>query len=213
MTIPPPPNHAPSAGLPTTWWSQTAATVWTPENIAAADHAQQRTADAVERIGLYITETPAERRRRLREEDDAAREAAGETPSEQARRHRAEDRDRQHTAELMAALPWRHANAERVKRFRRWCVLTTLSASVGFSVGLVQWIASQPLPIGIGLWAGAWIFDMRMRGWGRTQVSQVRGPGRVTVLVLARVPVASALAAVCGLAPLLAASGHLLHSH
>ncbi|MEE1781503.1 hypothetical protein PUR71_00895 [Streptomyces sp. SP17BM10] len=210
---PPPPNYAPTAGLSTTWWSQTAAAVWTPENIAAADRAQERTAEAIERIGLYITETPDERRRRLREEDDAVREAAGETPKQRAQRHRAEDRQRQHTAERLATLPWRHANSERVKRFRRWCTLTALSASVGFSVGLVQWVASLPLAVGIGAWIGAWALDLRMRGWGRTPVSQVRGAGRVVVLVLARVPVSSALAAVCGLAPLLAATGHLLHNH
>jgi hypothetical protein len=213
MTTPPPPKYAPTIGLPTTWWSQTQADVWTPENIAAADRAQQRTTEAVERIGLYITETPDERRRRRREEDDAVREAAGETPRQRAQRHRAEDRQRQHTAERLAALPWRQGDAARARRFRRWCTLTALSASAGFSVGLVQWVASQPLPVGIAAWAGAWALDLRMRDWGRTPVSQVRGGGRVTVLVLARVPVASALAAICQLAPLLAATGHLLHHH
>lgn len=212
-TPPPPPNYAPSVGIPTTWWSQTAATVWTPENIAAADRAQQRTAEAVERIGLYITETPDERRRRQREEDDTVRAEAGETPRERARRHRAEDRKRQHLAERLATLPWRQHHTERARRFRRWCTFTTLSASAGYSVGLVQWVASLPLPVGIGVWVGAWALDLKMRGWGRTPVSQVRGFGRVCVLVLARVPVASALAAVCMLAPLLAATGRVLHHH
>ncbi|MQS18091.1 hypothetical protein F7Q99_39370 [Streptomyces kaniharaensis] len=210
---PPPPNYAPTAGLSTTWWSQTTAAVWTPENLAAADRAQQRTVEAIDRVGLYITETPEERRSRQRQEDDARREAEGETPRERAQRHRAEDRKRQHLAQRLATLPWRHEHTERARRFRRWCTLTALSASAGFAVGLVQWAASLPLAVGIGTWAGAYVLDLKVRGWGRTPVSQVRGPGRVVVLVLARVPVASALAAVCHLSPLLAATGHLLHHH
>lgn len=210
---PPPPDYAPTAGLKTTWWAHTAAAVWTPENIAAADRAQQRTTEAVERIGLYITETPEERRRRQREEGDAARALTGETPRERAHRHRAEDRQRQHMAERLATLPWRHGDVERARRFRRWCTFTALSASAGYTVGLVQWVASLPLLVGMGAWAGAYALDLKTRGWGRTPVSQVRGPGRVVVLVLARVPVASALAAVCHLSPLLAATGRLLHHH
>lgn len=211
MTTPPaPPNYPPSVGLPTTWWRQTAEAVWTPDNLAAADAAQQRTVEAIERIGLYITETVEERHRRQRDEDDAIRALAGETPAQRAQRHRIEDRYRKHHAERIAALPWKQHHADRAGRFRRWAALTALSASAGYSVGLVQWVASLPVVVGAGAWLAAWALDLRTRGWGRTPVSQVTGPGRVAVLVIARIPVASALAAICQLSPLLAVTGHLI---
>jgi hypothetical protein len=214
---PPLPDAPPLTSVPVPldapWWSKAQAAAWTPERLAAAEAAQQRTAEAVEFIGLYLSETPEQRRRRLRDEGDAAYAAAGETARERTRRHRAEDRQHQRTAQRAASLPWRQQHTERVRRFRRWCTLTALSASAGFSLGLVQWVATLNLPLGVSVWVAAWVLDLRIRGWGSTPVSQVHGGGRIAVLVVARIPVASALAAVCGLSPLLAATGYLLHHH
>lgn len=221
MTTPPaPPNYPPSVGLPTTWWQHTAATVWTPENIAAADAAHQRTIDAINRISQTLTETPEERRRRLdAEEDDrinVARAAAGhppETDRERAQRHRQRDRERQHRTERRASMLHKIDDTERTRRFRRWCTLTALSASVGYAMGLVQWADAQ----GIGAYAvlgTGWALDLWLRTDRHnhlTRVSEIRGAVRLPLLVLVRVPVASALAAALQIGPLLAVSGHIFH--
>ncbi|MFJ2579987.1 hypothetical protein [Kitasatospora aureofaciens] len=219
---PPPPSYAPTVGLVTTWWTDTAAAVWTPERIAAAEAAQARTVEALDRLSQTITETPEERRQRLdREEDariDADRVAAGkkpETDRERAQRHKQRDRVRRHRAERYASMLHKVDSSERVRRFRRWSVLTGLSASVGYSVGLVQWADAQGIGAYVVLAAG-WALDLWMRRDAHghmTRVSQVRGAVRLPVLVLVRVPVASALAAACHLAPLLAATGRVLHHH
>lgn len=217
---PPPPNYAPSAGLSTTWWSQTASAVWTPERIAATEAAQSRTVEALDRLSQTITETPEERRRRLDTEEDAridaARIAAGQkpqTPRERAQRHRNRDRAQRHKAERRASMLHKVDSNERVRRFRRWCILTGLSASAGYSVGLVQWADAQGIGAYVVLAAG-WALDLWMRRDAHghlTRVSEVRGAVRLPVLVLVRVPVASALAAACKLAPLLAMTGPLFN--
>jgi hypothetical protein len=221
MKPPLPPTYAPTVGLPTTWWAQTKADVWTPENIAAADRAQQRTVEALDRLSQTITETPEERRRRLDDEEDtgidAARVAAGqapETPRERSQRHRDRDRARRHTAERRASMLHKVDSDERARRVRRWFVLTGLSASAGYSVGLVQWADAQGIG-GYVVLAVSWALDLWMRRdkhGHMTRVSEVRGAVRLPVLVLVRVPVASALAAACHLAPLLAATGRVLHN-
>lgn len=218
MSTPPPPGHAPTVGLVTTWWSNTATAVWTPENIAAADRAQQRTVEALDRISQTLTETPEERRRRLDAEEDAgidaARVAAGQKPEtsrERAQRHRDRDRARRNKAERRASMLHKVDHSERVRRVRRWLVLTGLSASAGYSIGLVQWADAQ----GIGAYvvlAASWALDLWLRRDPHghlTRVSEVRGAVRLPLLVLVRVPVASALAAACKLAPLLALTGPL----
>ncbi|MQS14502.1 hypothetical protein F7Q99_20090 [Streptomyces kaniharaensis] len=153
-------------------------------------------------IGTILTETPEERANRQREEREAAYEAAEETDSQRKARHRREALARRHKADAL----WHQDHAERTKRFRRWCILTTLSASAGYAVHLPQALAHLPLPVGIGALSLAWAFDLKMRGWGHIRVTQVRGPA-VLYLCLVRVPVASALVAVLGLAPLLALTG------
>jgi hypothetical protein len=213
MTTPPPPKYAPTVGLHTTWWEYTSAHVWTPERIASAETGQERLVEAMDQLGRTITETPDERHRRQRQEDDDAHARAGEHPHARIRRHRREDAGRRRRAQVAAALPWRLHHAERAKRFRRWLTLTALSASVGYSVGLVQWVDSLPYWPGVGVLAAAIALDMRIRGVAALPISQVRGLRRVSVLVLVRIPVSSALAAVCQLAPLLAATGHLIHNH
>jgi hypothetical protein len=210
MTIPPPPKYAPTTGLNTTWWTQAADTLWTSDRITAAETAQSRTIAALDRLSQTITETPAERRQRLDDEEDTALAAAGETPRQRAQRHRARARHQQQVATRL----WKTDPGHRAQRFRRWCTLTALSASVGYSVGLVQWADAQ----GIGAYAvlaAGWALDLWMRRdthGHMTRVSEVRGAVRLPVLVLVRVPVASALAAACQLAPLLAATGRLLHT-
>lgn len=222
-TAPPRPNYPPN--IPYTgpsWWHQTAATVWTPENLAAADAAQQRTTEALNRLSQTLTETPEERRHRLDAEEDAridaTRAAAGQPPEtdrERAHRHRQRDRERRRRAERRASMLHKVDDDERARRFRRWCTLTALSASAGYSIGLVQWADAQGIGAYVVLAAG-WALDL----WLRTdkhghpiRVSEIRGKVRVPLLVLTRIPVASALAAACHLAPLLAATGRLLHQH
>lgn len=221
-TIPPPPKHAPTVGLVTTWWTNAAESIWTPERIAAAEATQARLADSMDELSRTITETPDERRQRLDAEDDArtdaARIAAGQQPEtdrERAQRHRQRDRERRHRAERYASMLHRVDSSERARRFRRWCLLTGLSASAGYSVGLVQWTAAQGIGAYVVLAAG-WALDLRMRRNAHghiTRVSEVRGAVRLPLLVLLRTPLASALAAACHLSPLLAATGHLINHH
>ncbi|MBP0452396.1 hypothetical protein J5Y04_23035 [Kitasatospora sp. RG8] len=209
---PPPPNYAPTTGLPTTWWSQTSAAVWTPERITTAEAAQARLAASMDELSRRITETPEERRRRERAENDAIRAAAGEKPGQRAARHRIEDRRAQRAASRL----WKADPGERARRFRRWCVLTALSASAGYSVGLVQWVSTLP-PLVTGLFAlpAAYWLDLRMRGGVRDAVrlSGLRGARPISAVVLARVPVSSVLASLLHLDGLPADTGHLFHHH
>lgn len=217
MTIPPPPKYAPAVGLPTTWWTQTAAAVWTPENLAAADQAQARLAQSMDELSRAITETPDERRRRLRDEDDTARAAAGEIPQQRAKRHAAEDRAERRRTQRAATRAWRAAPSEKARRFRRWCILTAASASAGYSLGLVQLASSLP-PLVAGLFAlpATYWLDLRMRGgWhNASRLSDLWGWAnwrRISAVLLARIPVASVLASLLHLDQLLAATGQLFH--
>jgi len=192
-TIPPPPTYPPTAGRPTTWW--------TPEDAAPKTEAGFDMRALTDRLGLLISETPEERRARQHQEREAAFEAAGETKAERKTRHRAEKLDRQHRTSAM----WRQPHGERARRFRRWCTLTALSASAGYTVGLVQLVTHLPYPVALLATAGTWALDLRVRGWGHVRVSAVRGFGALAVLVFVRIPFGSALAAVLGLGRLLGA--------
>ncbi|MGA5818827.1 hypothetical protein ACPC54_13340 [Kitasatospora sp. NPDC094028] len=155
--------------------------------------------DVLNRLGLLISETPEERAERLYTEREAWHERQGETPAQREARHRSE-----HLAQhRRASVLWRQPPSERARRVRRWCILTTASAVVGYSVGAVQLAAHMPLAVAAFAAAGAWVLDLRMRGWGHVRVSEVRGPGALTLLVLVRVPFASALVGALGLAPLI----------
>ncbi|QMU78870.1 hypothetical protein GXW83_27390 [Streptacidiphilus sp. PB12-B1b] len=151
-----------------------------------------------------LSETPAEREQRRQREHEARLAAAGETAAERRQRHREERRKRERLASL---LPLVH-HTERVRRFRRWVILTGLSASVGYSVHLVQATARQSPTVGGALLGGFWLLDLYIRRWGRVRVSQVRGAFPLALLIIVRIPVASALVALLGLAPLLALTGH-----
>jgi hypothetical protein len=145
----------------------------------------------------------------MRAERDEKFQTAGETPQQRAARHRQERREQQRWASAM----WRVPNNERVKRFRRWCVLTALSASAGYGMGAVQFVSHLPYGVEVGALCFGWVLDLWLRGNGRVRVSGARGPAAIGLLVLVRIPFASALAAACHLAPLLAATGHLIHHH
>ncbi|MFJ6616998.1 hypothetical protein ACIQOW_05360 [Kitasatospora sp. NPDC091335] len=153
----------------------------------------------VNRLGLLISETPEERAERIRNEREDWYRRQGETPDQRKARHRSERLAQRHKASVL----WRQPQSERARRFRRWCILTTASAVVGFNVGAVQLAAHLPLTVAAFAAAGAWVLDLRMRRWGHVRVSEVRGPGALTVLVLVRVPLASALVGALGLAPLI----------
>ncbi len=150
-----------------------------------------------EHLSTVIAETPQERAARLYAEREARYEAAGETPAQRKARHRNERVEREHRASMI----WRQPNSERQKRFRRWCALTAASATLGFTIGAVQGIAHLPYAVALAVTAGGWLLDTWCRRWGHVRVSQITG-GRIAVLIVLRIPVASGLAAVLGLAPL-----------
>ena len=151
-----------------------------------------------------LSETPEERAQRRHAEAEARYADAGETRAERSQRHRDERRAQQRRASALL----RVHHSERTRRFRRWVVLTGLSASVGYGLGFVQIAARLPLTEGAAALGGCWWFDLFMRRWGRIRVSQVRGAFPLALLVIVRIPVASALVALLGLAPLLALTNH-----
>jgi hypothetical protein len=156
-----------------------------------------------DRVGTILTETPDERAERQRAEHEAKYEAKGETEQQRRRRHRREAITRRQRASVL----WRQDDAERRKRFRRWCILTAASAAAGYLMHLPQALTHVPLPVGVGTVFLAWLFDHKLRGGGHVRVTQVRGPA-VLYLCLVRIPLASALIAVLGLTPLFALTNH-----
>ncbi|MCJ0875227.1 hypothetical protein [Streptomyces sp. AP-93] len=101
-----------------------------------------------------------------------------------------EKKRRKKTPKKVAAL-----QADRVRRFRRWVLLTGVSGYLGWCAHLPQAAASldAPLPVQVfGLFM-AWGLDLRMRGWGAVTVSQVRGPFALALVVVTRMPFASLL--------------------
>lgn len=211
--MPSPPPYPPSVGLPQPWWSyqQASATMWTPERIAKAEDGQTILAAAMDELTRTITETPDQRRRRLRQEDDWQRAQAGETPPQRAARHRREDRLR---ARAQSRL-WKVAEGERARRFRRWCTLTAISASAGYAVGLVQLFTTESSDlVNLLIFLPAtYVLDRRIRGgWVRAErISDLRGPHAIGAVLATRIPVASVLASLLHLDGLLAATGHILH--
>ncbi|MFG2919616.1 hypothetical protein ACGF0D_42960 [Kitasatospora sp. NPDC048298] len=180
----------------------------------------------VDRLADRLSETPQDRaarleterelaRQRARAQEDRVREAAGETPKQRDLRHRQQRLADEHEAKDRARRQRRKAAraagpTDRTRRFRRWCVLTAISAVGGYSVGLVPLIATGGPWVGLVLAAGGWAVDLFLRDLGRLRVSEVRGAGPLVLLVLARIPVASGLAVAAGLAPLITAL-HLFH--
>jgi hypothetical protein len=203
VTVPPPPSYAPTAGQ-TTWWTpepKAAPAAPSAPQVPAADPDWSAFAD---RIAAAIAETPEQRRDRA----EQARRAT-ETKAETKARHKQAKRDAEHRA----AAFYRQHSGERARRVRKWSAVTVLAASVGYAVHLVQLVSSLPFGVGVGALAACWVLDLRLRGWGTVRVADVRGPRSWLLLVAARIPFGSALAAVLHLAPLLAATGRLIHHH
>ncbi|MFD5564509.1 hypothetical protein [Kitasatospora griseola] len=159
-----------------------------------------------ERAARLETEREADRRRR-RARQDAELAAAGETPEQRTRRHRqqalADKREAANRARRARRQAARAAGpSDRTQRFRRWCVLTAISATVGYGLGLVG-LASTGGPLaGLALAAGGLVLDLWVRDYGRQRVSEVTRGWPVLLLIAVRIPVASGLAAAAGLAPL-----------
>lgn len=162
-----------------------------------------------DRLAAAIAETPEERAARHQVEREAAFIAAGETKSEREARHRAERK----AAERAATALWRQHYGERVKRFRLWVLLTAVSTGIGWEVGLPQALAHLPMWVQIGATAGAYWVDRWLRTKGKIRISEVRRWSLVLVL-LTRVPFASALVALLGLVPTIAVLyGHVPTHH
>lgn len=204
-SAPPPPDYAPTVGRVTTWWRNTADTVWHPDAVTRVEDSSRGITDAMNALARTITETPEQRRHRERIADDDRREAAGETPKQRRRRHQAEDRRRRAIRQRLDSLPWNRDPAERVRRFRRWCVMTALSATAGTTVATFldgdQGLAVLTLVLGYGA-------DLWSRHLGAVAVSDVtmRQPVRLLLVLLIRMPFAAALASLCHVSPLIAAA-------
>lgn len=202
---PPPPDYAPTVGRATTWWQHTADAVWHDDAVTRVEDSTRTIADAMNTLARTIAETPEQRRHRERIEDDDHREALGETPKQRKRRHQAEDRKRRTIRRRLDALPWNRDPAERVRRFRRWCIMTAASAVAGTNIATFldgdQGLAVLVLALGYGA-------DLWSRQLGATAVSDVtmRQPVRLLLVLAIRTPFAAALASLCHVAPLIAAT-------
>ncbi|MFG2919636.1 hypothetical protein ACGF0D_43060 [Kitasatospora sp. NPDC048298] len=187
---------------PVTGWEQ-------PDAEPDATH---RVAD---RIALILSETNKERAERLQAERDAAFARAGETQRQKTERHKREKHARQTRARRRQIGRELFDSALRAKRFNRWLLLTAASAALGFHSGLVQIcgavIRSSSDPV-MGVGAGLFLtglgyaVDWYLRGGatrqgGAVSVTEVRGRVRIPLLVVTRVPVASALTALLTYTP------------
>ncbi|MFF3074486.1 hypothetical protein [Kitasatospora sp. NPDC057936] len=217
MTIPPPPTSPPTIGMPDAEPEPLDLRKTEPTDTdddiedqavedddqdqpdAEADQERYDLRTVAESLRLLISQTPEEQAERARREREEEFREQGETPDEREDRHRAEQLVQQRRASVL----WRQAHSERARRFRRWCILTTTSAVLGYQMGVVQLAAHMPLTVAALAAAGAWLVDLRMRGWGHVRVSEVRGFPGLTILILVRVPFASALVGALGLAPLI----------
>lgn len=190
---------------PSGWWRRNQAQAQQqPEANGSSQEPPFDLRALADHLTSVLSETQEERERRRRDEHEARHADAGETALERRQRHRTEHADRQRRASM---LPLVH-HSERARRFRRWVVLTGLSASVGYTFDLVQIAAGLPPSVAGGALGGCWLLDRAMRGGGRIRVSEVHGVIPLALLVFVRVPFASVLVALLGLAPLLALTNH-----
>jgi hypothetical protein len=202
--IPTPPTYAPTVGAKAT-------PVPGPPEPAGAAAAPGFDASAfADRLGQIITETPEDRRTRQHAEREAQFKASGETAEQRKTRHKAERKHAKRQAARKARLA-KEGNSGRARRFRRWCTLTALSASAGYSVGLVQLITPGGPYVGLLLAGFGYGLDLRLRNWGGTRVSEVRRPLPLAVLVICRIPVASGLTVALGAQGLITAVTGAFH--
>ncbi|MFI9784656.1 hypothetical protein ACIHEI_14285 [Kitasatospora sp. NPDC051984] len=172
----------------------------------------------IDMLGARITETADERAARLEAEQeldkkrrrarqDAELAAAGETPEQRTKRHRQQQLADKREAAAKARRARRQAArvagpSDRTRRFRRWCVLTAISATGGYLTGLIAFVSASGPLAGLVLAAVGLVLDLWLRDHGRLRVSEVARPWPITLLILARVPVASGLVVAAGLGPL-----------
>ncbi|MFB7678218.1 hypothetical protein ACFC26_43180 [Kitasatospora purpeofusca] len=175
----------------------------------------------VDLLAERIGETPEERaerrqaeheldRQRARAREDAQRAAQGETPEQRTRRHHQQRLADQREARTRARRQRRRAArtagpSERTRRFRRWCVLTAISATGGYATGLVSLITPGGPYVGLLVATFGWALDLQVRDRGRQRVSEVTGPWPLITLVALRIPVASGFTVALGLGPVLTA--------
>ncbi|MFF2354927.1 hypothetical protein ACFVVL_34815 [Kitasatospora sp. NPDC058115] len=189
----------------------------------AFDHGHQRhdLVGLVDLLADRIGETPDERaqrrqaehelqRRRARAQEDAVLAARGETPEQRTRRHRQQQLADRREARTRARRQRRRAArvagpSDRTRRFRRWCVLTAISATGGYATGFVSLIAPGGPFVGLLVATFGWALDLQVRDRGRQRVSEVTGPFPLITLVALRIPVASGLAVALGLDPVFTA--------
>ncbi|MEU1287547.1 hypothetical protein [Kitasatospora sp. NPDC005856] len=173
----------------------------------------------VDRLADRLTETPEDRarreetereteKRRARAREDKAYADAGETPAQRTRRHRQQKLADQREAAVRARRARRRAAratgpSDRNRRFRRWCVLTAISAIGGYSIGLIPMLSAGGPAVGALAAAFGWGLDLYTRDRGRMRVSEVSRPLPLLLLIVLRVPVASGLVVALGLGPLL----------
>ncbi|MFD8708163.1 hypothetical protein ACFV1W_37230 [Kitasatospora sp. NPDC059648] len=191
------------------------------EDVLNPGHRRDDLVGMVDLLASRISETPEERavrleaereldKRRRRAREDAERAAAGETPEQRTRRHRQQQLADKREAATRARRERRRAAraagpSDRVRRFRRWAILTAISAVGGYATGLVQITTPGGPMVGALLAFFGWGLDTHLRDRGRLRVSEVRGARPLILLVLARIPVASGLTVALGLGQVLAA--------
>ncbi|MCG6493420.1 hypothetical protein [Kitasatospora sp. A2-31] len=201
-TIPPPPTYRPAVGPPP-------ATINPPLDIEPVEDNEPETEQDddraallafADRLGALIAETPEERRERQHAEREAQFEAAGETPDQRKARHKAEAREAKRK-EARARQKATAGPSGRTRRFRRWCILTAISASAGYALSLPQALAAGGTGVALLASGAGWALDLRLRGWGRIRISEIRHPLGIAVLVVCRIPVASGLVAALSILP------------
>ncbi|MEU1506451.1 hypothetical protein [Kitasatospora sp. NPDC005748] len=174
----------------------------------------------VDMLGARIAETPQDRAARLeteretakrqaRAEEDARLAAAGETPEQRTKRHRQQQLTDQREAKQHSRRARRRAArtqgpSDRVRRFRRWMLLTAISAYLGHACYLVQTAALGGPYVGLLLATFGFALDLKVRGYG-LRVTEVRGVGPLLLMITMRIPVASGLIVTVGADRLLAA--------
>lgn len=175
------------------------------------DDTAHRVAD---RIALLLSETEKERAARHRAERDAAYAAAGETERQRTARHKREKRARATTARRRQIAREMLDSSKRAPRFRKWALLTAISAAIGWKCGLVQICGvvirntngGPPVAVGAGAflvglgYAVDWYLRGGARDGGATAVTDVRR-ARIPLLIVTRIPVASALLALLAYTP------------
>jgi hypothetical protein len=181
----------------------------------------------VDMLGARITETPDERaarqegereldKARARAEEDRWRAAAGETPEQRTKRHRVRALADKREAKTRKRRQRRRSartkgTDDRTRRFRKWVLLTAISAYLGQVTGLVPVTALGGPYAGLLLAVFGWGLDLRVRDMGRQRVTEVARGLPTAILLAFRIPVASGLVIALQADGLLSALPHPLN--